>query len=57
MGACVLSSDYKATHLNELGHLPLIRLSDFLDGNRLYALPQSLIDLKGKNRAVLIDSR
>ena len=57
MGACVLSSDCKATHLDELGHLPLIRLSDFLDSDRLHALPQSLIDLKGKNRAVLIDSR
>ena len=56
MGACILCSDYKATHLNELGHLPLIRLSDFLDSDRLYTLSQSLIDLSGKNRAGLIDS-
>ena len=35
----------QVTHLDELGHLPLISLSDFLDSDRLYSLSKSLVHL------------
>lgn len=44
--------DCSRTDLDELAHLPVISLSDLLDGNRLDALPQCFVDLHPQSNMI-----
>ena len=45
MGVAQYGHIGEAAHLDELGHLPFISLSDFLDSHWLNSLSKSLVDL------------